>query len=227
MRAITLKDTMVEVKTIEGLQRSTIECSSLQRITDTVRALLHLSPPQPHGFIPDRLATRVDTIIEAETSGIGPIFISTAPERLLSYAVRYDDQQTALMLITGRSISEAMRRGDIARGLESVHRATLLHGPIIGHSMISFSTPTLHSTIEQSALNHSERTQMHRLIMEQTPWDGTSLPHLHVRKLVFTGWSPYPEVAPTCIFESHAGGTFWLTISWGKRVADQYMYKLV
>ncbi len=218
---------MVEVKTTESLQRSTIECSSFQRITDTMRALLHLPPPQPHGFAPDRLDTRVDTIIETDSSGIGPIYISTAPERLLSYAVRYEDQQTALMLITGRSISEAMSRGDIAQGLESVHRATLLHGPIIDHSMISFSTPTLHSTIEHSALNHIERTHMHRLIMEQTPWDGTSLPHLNVRKLVFTGWSPYPEVAPTCIFESKAGGIFWLTVCWGKSFAEQYMYKLV
>lgn len=192
-----------------------------------MRALLHLPPPQPHGFEPHKLDTRVDTIIDIDGSGIGPIYVSTAPERLLSYAVRYDDRQTALMLITGRSISDAMMKGEIARGLQEIHRATLHHGPITHHSMMAFSTPALISNMEQSAVQYIERVAIHRMIMEQTPWDESPLPALETRKLVFTGWSPHPEVAPTCIFESKAGGMFWLTVSWGKSFAQQYMYRLL
>jgi hypothetical protein len=137
-------------------------------MTDSVRALLGLRPPQPSGFTPMQNATHVETIIETEDSGIGPIRLSTASARLMAYAVRYEDNQLGLMLVSGRSIAEALFRGDIADGLETISRATLHHGPIMSHAMVSLMTPARILNFENTAIEHLERTRLHELIMSQT-----------------------------------------------------------
>jgi len=63
--------------------RTVIRCPHIRRITDTVRDILHLKAPQPLGFIPRGKNTFVETIVDSEGDGIGPLSLSSAMNRSL------------------------------------------------------------------------------------------------------------------------------------------------
>ena len=218
---------MVEVTTQTHLRRSTIDCSSVQRVADSMKAFLGLKPPRPEGFTPGRDMTHVETIIESNGSGIGPIHLSSSCARLVSYAARYEDNQLGLLIVSGRCIAEALYHGEIQRALEEVTRATLFHGPIKAHTMVSFLTPLTMLDIEHTAVEHLERTQMHELIMRQTTLDGGRLPNLNLAKIVFRGWSTAPQAAPTCVLDGMSGLPLWLKVCWGSEIEQQHTFKLV
>ena len=211
----------------EQQARTVIRCPHIRRITDTVRDILHLKAPQPLGFAPTGKHTFVETIVDAEGDGIGPLSVSSALNRLFCYAVRYDDGKFGTMLITGDSFARAFTSGAIHDGLSSLNRATLLHGSIVQHSLVVVKTPPTCSDETSAFYLTLEKTRLHEDILRQEPANLSELPPLGLYSVALANWSSCPTIAPTCAFETRMNSSFWLTITWGKSYDSMRYFRLL
>jgi hypothetical protein len=212
---------------IQARESFVVQRPTLDAVVDTFRDLLHLPPRHKQGFIAHGDRTFVETIIDHEQSGIGPISVSTDTPRFFAYTVRYEDNTLGLMTITGRSVSSTFRDGSTPRALHSIFQATEQHGPITRHSLFNIVTPAImHDSVEGFAVLQA-RTHLHQLIFDASKFESISIPPLSLSKIILRGWPEHGSQLPSCIFHTVGRGDLWARLAWGPAYQDAEMFRLV
>ena len=197
----------------------TISRPALSAVVDPLRDLLHLPPRPPVGFSPEWRDTVVETIIDKNGSGIGPISVSTSCEHLFCYTVRYEDRNVGIMMIAGGSVLSALAHHSVQDSLSTLHRESLYHGPIVFHSLTTVETPRSSSGFFSSWLLHQGRVRLHEAIVTCDEESLAPPPPLTLIRLKLRGWLPRESSVPTCIFDGGVG-PFMLHVAWEKEDSD-------
>lgn len=197
----------------------TIYRPALSAVVDPLRDLLKMPSRSPVGFSPAQRDTLVETIIDTDGCGIGPISVSTACEHLYCYTVRYEHGNIGTMMIAGRSVQSAIAQRSVHDALTTLHRQTLYHGPIVFHSLTTVETPRSSSGLFSSWLLHHGRVRLHETIVTCDEESLAPPPPLALIRLKLRGWLPRESSVPTCIFDGGAG-PFMLHVAWGKEESD-------
>lgn len=197
----------------------TISRPLLSAVSAPFRELLRLPPSSPSGFTPTRKDTFVETIIDSDNTGIGPISVSTACNHLFCYAVRFEQRNLGIMLITGNAVQQALSNGSVDHGLATLHRQTLHHGPIVFHSLLTVVTPRSSRGVFPAVVLHAGQIQLHQAILRSKDCTLGELPPLAQVRLQLKGWLGYERSVPTCIFDG-TGLPLMLHVAWGKDSSD-------
>ena len=197
----------------------TIYRPALSAVVDPLRELLKLPPRSPVGFAPKQQDTIVETIIDSDGSGIGPISVSTSCAQLFCYTARYDQRNVGMMLVAGNSIHAAFASDPVREALQSIHRQTLYHGPIIFHSLTTVETPKANSGLFSSWILHQRHTKLHESIVRCADESIVPPPPLALIRLKLRGWIPNESNVPTCIFDGGTG-PLMMHVAWGKADSD-------
>lgn len=217
----------MESSVIHLPQSMIVQRPTMDAVVDTFRELLHLPPRHPQGFLAQGGDTFVETIIDHEGEGIGPINVSTDTPRFFTYAAKYEDNTTALMTIIGKSVSTTFRNGSTPRALQSIFRATLQHGPIVNHCLLNVVTPAvMHDTVEGYSVLQA-RTYLHQLIFDASKFEEVPVPQLTVSKVILRGWPEHGAQLPTCTFQTLMGDSLWMRLAWGKSFHESELFRLV
>ena len=200
---------------------------ALGAVVDTFRGLLHLPPRHQQGFTPRGEHTLVETIIDHDQSGIGPITISTDARRLFAYAVRYEDGTCALMTLVGHSVCDTFKDRSTPSALRSILYATYAHGTIVRHTLLNVVTPAvLDDSLERYAVLNA-RTHLHQLIFDASEFESIAIPALSLSKVILRGWPKHGTQLPSCTFQTMMGDTLWMRLAWGKSYQDSSLFRLV
>ena len=210
---------MSPVSTSPDSNSKTILRPALSAVVDPLRDFLKLPPRSPVGFIPHKKDTIVETIIDTDGSGIGPISISTSCNQLYCYTTRYEDRHCGIMLVTGYSVYSALANDSVQEGLRTLHRQTLYHGPIVFHSLTTITTPKSAASLFLSWMLHQGHTRLHETILQNQDESLAPPPPLALIRLKLRGWLAHESSVPTCIFDGGTG-IFMLHVAWGKESSD-------
>ena len=193
----------------------TIDRPTSSALIDPFRYILKLPPRAPEGFIAQKNSTLVETVIDAEGDGIGPISVSTACNHLFCYAVRYEHKNLGIMLIAGDCVQEALADGRIFEAIETLNNKSLFFGPIMFHSLTTVVTPQSARGFLASTVLHIGQTQLHSTIADIGSQTLSPPPPLTLLRVKLNGWLPFENSLPTCIFE---GGTpnLMMHVAWDK-----------
>lgn len=217
-----MKDSTLHLRESFVIQRPT-----LHAVVDTFRELFHLPPRHQQGFISHGERTLVETIIDEEGSGLGPITISTNNARLFVYAAKYDDECMALMTVVGHSVSATFRNGATPHAVGSVMRATNRHGPIVSHTLLNVVTPaTVNDSAEAFAVLQA-RTHLHQLIFDAGSFESASIPPLSLSKVILRGWPEHGSQLPSCTFQTMVGDQLWMRLAWGQTYQESDLFRLL
>lgn len=196
-------------------------------VVDAFRDLLHLPPRHQQGFIARGEYTLVETIIDDDQVGIGPITVSTDARRFFAYAVRYQDDACGLLTIVGHSVSDTFKNGATPRALQPIFQATEQHGPIVRHTLLNVVTPVaLHDSAQACAVLQA-RTYLHQLIFEASDFESIPVPTLSLSKVILRGWPQHGSHLPSCTFETLMGDALWMRLAWGPSYHDSELFRLV
>lgn len=184
-------------------------------LLDPFRYALKLPPRSPCGFTPAKESTVVETVIDAEGDGIGPISISTACNHLFIYSVRYEHQNLGVMIVAGNCVQEAVADGRVRRGLEELHSKSLYLGPVMFHSLTTVVTPKSSRGLFASTVLHGGQTLLHENIALMGGDSTSPPPPLALLRLKLYGWLPFENSVPTCTIFGGAPALM-MRIAWGQ-----------
>ena len=199
--------------------KRTISRPTLSAVVDPLRELFKLPPRPPVGFTPSKTDTFVETIIDTDGTGIGPLSVSTSCTHLFCYSVRYEHRNIGIMLIAGNCINAALAKGSVQEAISSLHHQTLVYGPIIFHSLTTVETPKSASGLLSSWVLHQGQTLLHEAIVRSEDTSIGAPPPLALIRLKLRGWLPNENSVPTCIFDGGTG-PLMLHVAWGKATSD-------
>jgi hypothetical protein len=218
---------MHPVRVTPDITARTIERPILSALVDPFRAIIGLPPRPPPGFRPHIQDTTIDTIIDHEGDGIGPLALSTACNHLFCYAARYDDGAAALSVIAGDCALAPVADGRLQRDISLINNLTLYHGPIASHSLTTVVTPRSSHTMLASWVLHHSQTELLQTLVNTPDALGTENPApLMPIRVRLHGWLSFENCLPTCVIEGDRY-TVTMHVVWGKDRSHEEAVRLL